>query len=70
MSALCFTCPATGQKVATGIDIDPASFSTLSQTITQLSCPHCREPHVLSGVSAWLASGDTPNEWPFGEAIA
>jgi hypothetical protein len=68
MSALCFVCPATGQHVATGIDIDPASFSSLSQTITELSCPHCREHHLLSGVSAWLAAGDTPAEWPFGTA--
>jgi hypothetical protein len=68
MSALCFVCPATGQQVATGINIDPASFASLSQAITELSCPHCRKPHVLSGVSAWLVTGETPDEWPSGEA--
>jgi hypothetical protein len=68
MSALYFECPATGHHVATGIEIDPASYTSLSNVITQLSCPHCREPHLLSGVTAWLADGDTPDEWPFGEA--
>jgi hypothetical protein len=58
MSALHFQCPATGRQVATGIEIDSASYSSLSKVVTQVSCPHCREPHILSDVSAWLADGD------------
>ena len=54
MAALNFMCPATGNVVDTGIDMDAASFASLPRDRTELSCPHCQKPHVLAGVSAWL----------------
>ena len=54
MAALNFMCPATGNVVDRGIDMDAASFASLPRDRTELSCPHCQKPHVLAGVSAWL----------------
>ena len=54
MAALNFMCPATGNVIDTGIDMDAASFASLPRDRTELSCPHCEKPHVLAGVSAWL----------------
>ena len=36
MGTLIFICPGTRQTVSTGIEIDPASFSTLKQTHVSL----------------------------------
>ncbi len=41
MSMLLFVCPATGQQVSTGIEIDRSSFKSLSRHTTELNCPHC-----------------------------
>ena len=68
MSELRFECPTTGYPVATGIDIDPVSYASLAKIVTQVRCPYCPQPHVLSGLTTWLADGDTPAEWPFGSA--
>ena len=54
MKPLTFLCPRTGNEVDAGIDLDAKSFASLIRDITELSCPHCPEPHVLAGVSAWL----------------
>jgi hypothetical protein len=61
VSTLLFVCPATGQQVSTGIEIDRSSFKNLSrhttELTTELNCPHCDTNHVLSGVWAWLDEG-------------
>jgi len=54
MVLLKFICPATGNEVNTGLDIDAQSFAGMSRETTFLDCPHCPEPHQLAGVSAWL----------------
>ena len=54
MAALKFMCPVTGRHVDTGLELDAQSFANLSRESTELVCPHCDQPHILAGVSAWL----------------
>ena len=57
-----FMCPATGIEVDTGIELDAQSFAALPRESTKLVCPHCDEPHLLAGVSAWLGEIQTDFE--------
>ena len=44
MGTLIFICPGTRQTVSTGIEIDPASFSTLeSDGLWEVHRPQCSE---------------------------
>jgi len=54
MPPLKFICPATGNEVDTGIDLDVQSFAALPRNITPFGCPHCADPHLLAHVQAWL----------------
>jgi hypothetical protein len=54
MAALKFMCPVTGRHVDTGLELNAQSFANLSRESTELVCPHCDQPHILAGVSAWL----------------
>jgi hypothetical protein len=54
MAALKFLCPKMGNVVDAEIDLDAASFARLPREDTRLACPHCEQPHILAGVSAWL----------------
>jgi hypothetical protein len=56
MGTFVFVCPTTGQHVSTGIEVDRASFKSLPRTTTEISCPRCRDNHLLSRVWAWLES--------------
>jgi hypothetical protein len=51
MGTLVFICPATGQEVSTGIEMDGATLIGLRSE--QVRCPHCPQPHSLSGIRAW-----------------
>ena len=66
MGTLVFVCPTTGHEVSSGIEIDRSSFKSLPRTKTAISCPHCRDNHLLSAIWAWLVS-DYP-EVPCGGA--
>jgi len=54
MPPLKFICPATGNEIDTGIDLDAQIFAALPRDITPFDCPHCDDPHLLAGVQAWL----------------
>jgi len=68
MDTLVFVCPSTGHEVSSGIEIDRSSFKSLPRTKTAISCPHCRENHLLSAIWAWLVS-DYPEKSSEGAAI-
>jgi hypothetical protein len=53
MAPLRFICPATGNQVDTGVDLDEEGFATLDDD-TELGCPHCDDTHRISQVQAWL----------------
>ena len=54
MAVFKFMCPVTGHHVDTGLQLDAQSFASLPRESTELACPHCEQPHILAGVSAWL----------------
>ena len=56
MAALKFLCPKMGDVVDTEIDLD-----AVPREDTRLACPHCEQPHILAGVSAWL--GELQHEY-------
>ena len=57
MGTLMFECPATGMEVSTGIEVDTASFESLSPLTADLPCPHCPTPHPMHAVRRWLSKG-------------
>jgi hypothetical protein len=58
MGTLVFVCPATGEEVSTGIEMDLATLSQLD--LAKVFCPHCRQPHHMVGVEYWLSQIDEP----------
>jgi hypothetical protein len=69
MAALKFVCPGTGNDVDTGIDLDAKSFAGLPRDITTLSCPHCNEPHLLTGVQEWLGDIEFEHQYSLGRSL-
>jgi len=53
MGTLVFVCPASGEEVSTGIEMD---------TQTKIYCPQCRQPHHMFGTEYWLSRVDLPTE--------
>jgi hypothetical protein len=59
--AFVFTdCPATGQPIDTGIEIDEASFGRLPSFIGKIFCPHCQTEHGWTKDKAWVADHKPP----------
>jgi hypothetical protein len=52
MGTLTFVCPATGNEVSTGIEMDLATLSSLG--LAKIYCPHRRQPHQMAGIEYWL----------------
>ena len=60
MGTLVFVCPATGEEVSTGIEMD---ISTLTQLeLSKIYCPHCQQPHNMFGIDYWLSHVELPIE--------
>ena len=53
MGTLVFVCPATGEEVSTGIEMDLATLSQMD--VAKVYCPHCRQPHQMVGIEYWLS---------------
>jgi hypothetical protein len=53
MGGLKFICPATGEEVSTGVDVEAESSERLPSSVPP-DCPHCPEPHPLGSVKAWV----------------
>ena len=54
MGTLVFVCPATGQEVSTGIEIEPLTLVRLRSE--EVRCPFCRETHRMSEIRAWITA--------------
>ena len=63
MGTLVFVCPATGEEVSTGIEMDLTTLSQLD--LAKVYCPHCRQPHQMVSIEYWLSQVDEPT--PFEE---
>ena len=53
MGTLIFVCPASGQEVPTGLEMDPETLVSLRNE--NVRCPHCHATHRLSDVRASIA---------------
>jgi hypothetical protein len=58
MGTLVFVCPATGEEVSTGIEMDLATLSQMD--VAKVYCPHWRQPHQMVGIEYWLSQVDEP----------
>jgi hypothetical protein len=56
MGTLVFICPANGEEVSTGLEMDLAILNRLG--LAKVFCPHCREPHQMVGIEYWLSQVD------------
>lgn len=54
MGTLVFVCPATGQEVPTGIEIETLTLVGLRSE--EVRCPYCRETHRMSEIRAWITA--------------
>ena len=59
MGTLVFVCPATGEKVSTGIEMDMTTLNQLD--LSKIYCHHCRKPHHML-TEYWLSRVDLPTE--------
>ena len=53
MGTLIFVCPATGEEVSTGLEMDLPTLQRLE--LGRVYCPHCRQQHQMTGIPYWLA---------------
>ena len=53
MGTLIFVCPATGEEVSTGLEMDLPTLQRLK--LGRLYCPHCRQQHQMAGIKYWLS---------------
>jgi hypothetical protein len=60
MGTLVFVCPATGEEVSTGIEMDTRTLNQLN--LSKIYCPQCRHPHHMFGTEYWLSRVDLPTE--------
>jgi hypothetical protein len=56
MGTLVFICPATGEEVATGVEMDLPTFAHIRDE--SVRCPFCLQLHRLSELEAWIAGED------------
>lgn len=54
MSMMMIRCPHTGEPVATGIDVDAATFIALPDVLSHSHCPHCNLEHSWWKHEAWI----------------
>lgn len=52
MGRIVVTCPATGEKIPTGIETDAATFARIAAIVGRAWCPHCKAEHEWSAAEA------------------
>jgi hypothetical protein len=53
MGTLFFVCPATGEEVSTGLEMDLPTLQRLE--LGRVYCPNCRQQHQMAGIKYWLS---------------
>jgi len=48
MGTLIFVCPATGEEVSTGLEMDLPTLQRLE--LGRVYCPHCRQQHQMASI--------------------
>jgi predicted RNA-binding Zn-ribbon protein involved in translation (DUF1610 family) len=54
MAFLTITCPRTGGRVSTGVELDRETFERLPESEAHLQCPHCGQIHTWRKTDAVL----------------
>jgi hypothetical protein len=65
MGTITILCPKTGQRISTGVEIDPRGFEAVSDIRSVTECWACGGRHVWS--KRWATLSDEP-AGPRGEA--
>ena len=60
MAIVLTRCPATGQPIVTGVEIDEVSFARLPSFVGRVFCPHCSTEHEWTKDGAWVAEEARP----------
>ena len=63
MGVLVIKCPNTGRDVATGIQVDSATFARMPNEVTETRCPHCRTKHSWRPRDAKYVEALPPGDW-------
>jgi hypothetical protein len=64
MGVLVVTCPKTGKKFSTGIQIDKDDLYTISQnTVSASYCPYCKQDHKWRYHGAEWVVALPPEDW-------
>jgi hypothetical protein len=64
MGVLLVTCPETGKKFSTGVQIDKDDLYTISQDTASASyCPYCRHEHKWRYRDAEWVAALSPEDW-------
>jgi hypothetical protein len=63
MGVLVFICPTSGHEVATGLEIDPASYKRLQKESTEIRCSDCGQTHNLFQIEARLVDNNLESIW-------
>jgi hypothetical protein len=56
VACLLFTCPKTGQKVPTGVEMDVQGLRANWKSTLRLDCPHCDASHDVRVREVYLNS--------------
>jgi hypothetical protein len=66
MAEITIACPATGQFVSVGSQMEPAEFDKLGPKILRILCSACGSEHLWSRATAWLveAAAKSPTTSP------
>jgi hypothetical protein len=54
MGTLMTICPVTGRHIEAGIDTDKRSLAASGHFSAVISCPLCRQDHVVSAADSWV----------------
>jgi hypothetical protein len=58
MGALMVCCPATGRRVALGVELDQATFDRTPDFVATFTCGACAAEHPWSKADAWIAAAE------------
>lgn len=63
MGTVMIRCPHTGREIPTGLEADPAAFSTTPVFFARTYCPICRTEHEWFAQDAWVCEADPATRW-------
>jgi len=59
MGAILIKCPVTGRDIPTGMEVDPAKFSSMPVFFSRTYCMHCKTEHEWFARNAMICKSGT-----------